>query len=476
MLLTGLNLKKEYGIQQILDVDKIEIEEGDRIGLVGRNGVGKSTLLKILSGEEEADEGLVKCSCEIAVIRQSGETDGKSDARYISRMSLRDSAIKSGGEKTRLAIAAAFSKHTPLLFADEPTTNLDMAGVELLEKMMWGYRGAIVMVSHDREFLDSICDQIWELEDGKIRIFPGNYSDWARQKERERSNEMFEYEQYRKQKKKLEKNITQTKEDAKKMAKPPRKMSSSEWMLYKGIASQQQGHVSNRVSAMNSRLEQLEVKEKPKELPNVSMKLGDNSKIKARFAAKAEQLSISYDGIPVLEDVNFFIPSGKKVFLVGANGTGKSTLIHAILNRVGHTFITSDAKIGYFSQEQENLQEEKTVLENVMEHARVPQHICRAVLKNLSMNELDIEKKVRVLSGGERVKTALAKVLVSDSNFLILDEPTNHMDVYTMEGLEDLLADYDGTLLVISHDRKMIEKLADEVYEVSEGKVTKREK
>ncbi len=475
MLLVAQKLKKEYGIQTILEVNKIEIAEGDRIGLVGRNGVGKSTLLKILSGEEKADEGVIKRDCEIAMIRQSGELDGESDGRHISQMGLKDSAVKSGGEKTRHAIAAAFSKQASLLFADEPTTNLDMAGVELLEKMMWGFSGAIVMISHDREFLDHLCDQIWELEDGEIRVFPGNYSDWVRQKERERKGQKSEYEQYQKQKKKLEKNIAQVRQDAGNMEKRPRKMSSSEWLLYKGIASQQQTHVSNRASSMSSRLEQLDEKEKPKDLPRISMKLGEAARIKAKYAAKAEHLTIRYDGVPVLEDAVFYIPSGQKTFLTGTNGAGKSTLIHAIMEGFDNTFITSDAKVGYFSQEQENLRENKTVLENVMEDARVPQHICRAVLKNLYMNDLDIDKKVSVLSGGERVKTALAKVLVSDTNFLILDEPTNHMDIYTMEGLEDLLKDYDGTLLVISHDRKMIEKLADEVYEVSDGKVTKRE-
>lgn len=475
ILLTGTNIQKEYGIRQVLDIERLEISDGDRIGLVGRNGTGKSTLLKILAGELLAESGNIKRNCGIACIAQTGETDGQAEGRFISQMQLRDSAVKSGGERTRLAIASAFSKHEPLLFADEPTTNLDISGIEALEKMMRGYRGAIVLVSHDREFLDRVCNRIWELEDGKLRVFDGNYSDFFEQRGRERAYAEFEYEQYRKEKRRIEKNIIQVKEEARQMRKPPRRMGQSEWMLYKGTAAVQQKHVQSRAKAMDSRLNHLEKKERPKELPMISMKLADTAKIRARTAARIEHLSVSYGGIPVLQDVSLDIPAGKKVFLTGANGAGKSTLIQALLSRGEHSFITSEARIGYFSQGQENLREDKTVLENVTETARVPVHICRAVLKNLYLDEADIGKKVSVLSGGERVKTAIAKVLVSDVNFLILDEPTNHMDVYTMEGLEKLLADYDGTLLAVTHDRKMVEKLAEEIYEIRDGAVWKRE-
>ena len=159
----------------------------------------------MLSGRISCDGGVIKRNCEIAEILKTGDTDGESDGRFISQMKLRESAVKSGGERTRLAIAAAFSRHAPLLFADEPTTNLDMDGVEMLEKMMAGYRGAILMISHDRTLLDRVCNKIWELEDGTIRIFDGNYSDWISQKNREREYRQFEYEQYQKEKRHLEK-------------------------------------------------------------------------------------------------------------------------------------------------------------------------------------------------------------------------------------------------------------------------------
>lgn len=469
MLLKAQNIKKEYGIQEILEIDTLQIEDFDRIGLVGKNGAGKSTLMSILAGDLEPDEGYVKRFCPIARIRQSQEAKGPVQGSYISRLGLKDSAVKSGGERTRLAIGAAFSQNAPLLMADEPTTNLDLEGILLLEKMMAGFRGAILLISHDRALLDRICTTIWELEDGKLRVFEGNYSQWTAQKERERNFEQFQYDQYQKEKKRLTQNIRDFREQSRQMIKPPKQMSSSEWMLYKGGAAVRQGHVQARTRATLSRLEHLEKRERPAQLPEVSMKLPDSKKIRARYAISVRDLTIQYGEKTVFQKLNFFLPSGTRTVIAGPNGSGKSSLIRAILDRVPGVSITSEASIAYLSQEQDTLNPKKTVLENVLEDAAFPEHICRAVLDNLCMSPLDIKKPVFLLSGGERVKTALAKVLVSGCNLLILDEPTNHIDVYTMAGLEHLLSSYDGTLLAVSHDRAFIEHVADQVYVMRDG-------
>lgn len=411
----------------------------------------------------------VKRFCPIARIRQSQETEGSVQGSYISRLGLKDSALKSGGERTRLAIGAAFSQNAPLLMADEPTTNLDLEGILLLEKMMAGFRGAILLISHDRALLDRICTTIWELEDGKLRVFEGNYSQWTAQKERERNFEQFQYDQYQKEKKRLTQNIRDFREQSRQMIKPPKQMSSSEWMLYKGGAAVRQGHVQARTRATLSRLEHLEKRERPAQLPEVSMKLPDSKKIRARYAISVRDLTIQYGEKTVFQKLNFFLPSGTRTVIAGPNGSGKSSLIRAILDRVPGVSITSEASIAYLSQEQDTLNPKKTVLENVLADAAFPEHICRAVLDNLCMSPLDIKKPVFLLSGGERVKTALAKVLVSGCNLLILDEPTNHIDVYTMAGLEHLLSSYDGTLLAVSHDRAFIEHVADQVYVMRDG-------
>ena len=471
MLLKAQNIKKEYGIQEILEIDTLQIEDFDRIGLVGKNGAGKSTLMSILAGDLEPDEGYVKRFCPIARIRQSQEAKGPVQGSYISRLGLKDSAVKSGGERTRLAIGAAFSQNAPLLMADEPTTNLDLEGILLLEKMMAGFRGAILLISNDRALLDRICTTIWELEDGKLRVFERNYSQWTAQKERERNFEQFQYDQYQKEKKRLTQNIRDFREQSRQMIKPPKQMSSSEWMLYKGGAAVRQGHVQARTRATLSRLEHLEKRERPAQLPEVSMKLPDSKKIRARYAISVRDLTIQYGEKTVFQKLNFFLPSGTRTVIAGPNGSGKSSLIRAILDRVPGVSITSEASIAYLSQDQDTLNPKKTVLENVLEDAAFPEHICRAVLDNLCMSPLDIKKPVFLLSGGERVKTALAKVLVSGCNLLILDEPTNHIDVYTMAGLEHLLSSYDGTLLAVSHDRAFIEHVADQVYVMKDGRL-----
>ena len=475
MLLQAKKIVKEYGERTVLEIESLTIEEGDRIGLIGPNGAGKSTLLGLLAGRIPADDGQVKRFCPIAEIRQDGTSDGDCDGQYASRMGVGKNEAKSGGERTRLAIAAAFSRHAPLLFADEPTTSLDMAGVRKLEQMLAGYRGAVLMVSHDRSLLDAVCTCIWELEDGHVRVFEGNYSQWRVQKERERDFAAFEYGQYQKEKKRLMARAQELGSRSQAMKKLPKRMGSSEWLLYKGTASIQQGHVQSSRRAVRSRLEHLEEKQKPAELPHVSMKLPPGSRIRAPFAVSVRGLTVEYGGREILSHVDFQVESGTRAFLTGENGAGKTTLIRAIAKRRPEVVIPGEVRIGYFSQDREELRPERTVLENVLEDAALPQHICRAVLANLYMSREDMQKPVGVLSGGERVKTALAKVLVSGCNFLILDEPANHMDIYTLEGLERLLADYDGTLLAVSHDRAFIARLADRIYRLENGRPVKME-
>ena len=229
---------------------------------------------------------------------------------------------------------------------------------------------------------------------------------------------------------------------------------------------------SNKSSVM-SRLEHLDKKDRPDEPPQVSMRLPDAGRIRAKNAAAIRHLTVSYGNRIVLDDVSLEIEAGKRTFIIGNNGAGKSTLIKALMDRAPETFIASEARVAYFSQDLDTLDPEKTVLENVAEDAAYPQHICRAVLANLYMTKDDMFKPVSVLSGGEKVKTALAKVLVSGCSFMILDEPTNHMDVYTMEGLEHLLESYDGTLLAVSHDRTFISHTGDVVCQLEKGNIQK---
>lgn len=476
MLLKVQNLKKGYGIQELFSIDRLTIEEGDRIGLVGLNGAGKSTLLHILYGSEQADEGEINRYCEIAMIEQcQEEADDRQmqdvSPQLLSRMQIKDSACKSGGEKTRQAIAAALSQGSRLLFADEPTTNLDVKGIETLEKMLMGYRGAFVLISHDRYLLDKVCTSIWEIEEGKLREFPGRYSQWKEQKEREREFAMFEFEQYQQERKRITIAMNQVKNEASQMLKPPKQMGHSEWMLYKGVAREQQKNVQSRGKAMEKRLEKLEVKEKPKELAPVVMRLGMDNPLSGKTAVRIQGLTVQYGKKMVLNEVNLTLKANKCTVMMGANGTGKSTLIKKIMEHHPSVYVNPDVKIGYFSQEHETLDVNRTVLENVRADSNLKEHVIRCILANLYLTEQHIHKPVSVLSGGERAKVLLARLMASDVNMLILDEPTNHIDIYTAEALEGLLDKWEGTMLIVTHDRSLAKNTADRLVFLENGKL-----
>lgn len=475
MLLKANKLKKEYGVQEVLDIEHLEIWDGDRIGIVGVNGSGKSTLLHILYGDLDADEGQVERKCEIAMISQDGESQGEATDFYQSQMGIRKKQINSGGEKTRLAIAAAYSKQAPLLLADEPTTNLDEEGLETLEALLMGYPGAVVLISHDRKLLDQVCTTIWALEKGKIRIYPGNYTDWYEQRQREYRFTEFEYEQYQKEKKRLKQLVSQTSQKAKGMTKAPKRMGNSEARLHIGSIKEKRKKIDDRVKIFENRMDNLEVKERPEELPEIKMDLGASKPVKSKFAVKMKDITIQYGDHTVLQNLNFEIPAGKRCFLKGVNGSGKTSLIRYLMDDNPGVTYASDLKIGYVSQNHNTLDFNKTVLENVRYHSIFTEGIDRAVLANLNLSKQDINKKVSVLSGGERVKTALAQVLVSECNMLILDEPTNHMDIYAMEALEALLLKWKGTLLIVSHDRTFSGRLAEKMYLLEDSVITEQQ-
>lgn len=494
-LLLGQGLEKSYGVRTVFSIEKLEIFEQDRIGLVGANGAGKSTLLSLLAGELPPDSGQIQCCCTPALIRQSGEAEDLADGKTRRTLGLSDSACKSGGEKTRLSIASALSQHTPLIFADEPTTNLDLDGIETLKKELTAFPGALVLVSHDRSLLDELCTIVWELEGGTLRCFPGNYSDWLEQKQRERDFAQFEYSQYKKEKQRLEHAMYQVREEARTMKNPPRRMGSSEWMLYKNVAATQQGHVQNRAKGLEKRLEQLEVKERPQPLPRITMALGSAYPLRSRTAVRMEGLTVRYGSKTILSDVSFVLPTRKRTVMLGPNGSGKTTLLRALLHGWDPTFLSAelltkqstelpglvqepilrfptDLRIGYFSQEHETLDPEKTVLENVRFRSDKPEHEVRTILANLYLRGDDVFKKATVLSGGERAKTMLAQLLASEANLLILDEPTNHIDLYTTEALEGLLRQWEGTLLVVTHDQRLAEAVAERLLICKDQTVT----
>ncbi|PPA70698.1 Vga family ABC-F type ribosomal protection protein [Jeotgalibacillus proteolyticus] len=451
VLLEANNLKKTVRDRLLFDIEQLRIQPGDRIGLVGSNGSGKTTLLEILAGKQKADEGTI-------------DTYSKS---YLLPQLKRTDTVKSGGEITQEYINQALAAKTEILFADEPTTNLDTLKLAQLEKRLKRFSGALVLVSHDRAFLDHLCKKIWEIEDGKVEEYKGNYTAFTDQKELKKRQHEEAFDQYMKKKKQLEEAIAQKEQRAERATVKPKNGGALSGFSSPYFAKKQK-KLHKTASALETKLEQLKTVEKPKKPPVVKMNLPNEEAIKNRTV-----LTINAHRVTAGEHLLFYSPSfsihgGEKVALIGKNGSGKTTFLKEIMADSELVRLSPAAKIGYFSQNLDILNPEKSILENIKETAIHQEDLIRTVLARLHFFREDVYKKVGVLSGGERVKTAFAKVFLSDLNTLILDEPTNYLDIQAVEALEQLLIDFKGTVLFVSHDRRLMERTATRVVEIKD--------
>lgn len=464
LLIEAQNIKKYYHDRKIIEFDDFKVYSGDKIGIVGQNGSGKTTFLNILSGEVETDEGYVRRFCDITYIRQFSDEEIEADQKEISRMNLSqiaDQAVCSGGELTRIKIANAFSKNNLLVFADEPTSNLDFRGVEILKERL-SQVDSMLLISHNRDLLDSLCNKTLEIRDGKIKIYNGNYSFYKEQRGIEQKNEMVEYEKYVSEKTKLTNAIENRQRRSGKMRKAPKRMGNSEARLHTRQANEKQEKIHNAVNSLKTRLEKLEVKESPKELPMIQLDFSLTNPPANKIVISAENFSFSYGKKKIFQNTGFRIFNGSKTALLGENGVGKTTLLNLIAgSRNGSIKIVPKARIGYFYQGFENLQQNMTVLDNVMAESVQSQTVARTILARLLITGDDVYKKVEVLSGGEKIKVSFAKLFVSSANVFLLDEPTNYLDMSSIEALENILSCYEGTVLFVSHDRAFVNRVAD---------------
>lgn len=511
LLLEANDIKKFYGDRQIIGFDELKIYSGDRIGVTGLNGAGKTTLLDILSGVLEPDKGSVKRFCQIGYIRQFGQDslgDEEQMEQEYSGINFKllkefkldtklDRAVLSGGEQTRLKIAVAIGNRNVLLFADEPTSNLDYKGIELLKQKLEEV-DSFVMISHDRGLLDSLCNRIIEVKDGEIRSFNGNFTFYRQQCEMENERASLEYNKYIDQRAAIENAISNRKKRAGKVKKAPGRMGNSEARLHKRSAGESQEKLHKAANSLVRRLEKLEVKEKPREQIGMKLNFSLTQPPDNRTVISAKGLSFSYGEVQVLKDVGFSVTNGTKTALWGENGTGKTTLLNlvytvymashsgwdtdnigqntrqseadmdirqfystdAVKKSVKSISIVPKARLAYFRQTFENLAPEESVLKNVMTDSVQNETTARTILARLLFQGDAVSKRVEVLSGGEKIKAAFAKLLVSRANVLLLDEPTNYLDMQSIEALGSVLKDYEGTVLFVSHDRAFVNSVA----------------
>ena len=474
LLVECRNLKKSYGDRLILDIENLCIYDHDRIGIVGVNGAGKTTLLNLLSKRIEPDEGWVKLYGRCSYISQleppqEAIIQPEIASKFQVHQTYRESM--SGGEKTRFKLAAGLSHNNAIIFADEPTSNMDIEGIQLVERSLAKFAGALVLISHDRDLLDSLCTKIIEIERGKIKTYSGNYSKYIKQKTEEQNLAQFEYEQYVKEKKRLERTIISIREKGKSMRKTPRRMGNSEARLHKMGNQKAKANLDRAIKNVESRIKHLEVKEKPPVDEKIKLDIGEVQKVYSKIIIEGSGLNKSFGEKVIFKDAQFQIENGAKVGLIGPNGCGKSTLLKMIVNQELPIKTAPNIRIGYFSQEMSILDGTKSILDNVMVESIYEERFVRLLLARLLFKGDSVYKKVGILSGGEKVKASFAKIICSDFNLLILDEPTNYLDLYSLEVVEEVLREYEHTLLFVSHDRRFINSVANQILIIEDHKL-----
>lgn len=472
ILLSANHIVKYFGERKILEFEKLTVYEGDHIGIVGVNGVGKTTLLNILSGELTPDEGSVIREVPVSYFKQFRERVEQVDPQKCRKLGLSGKLSRehlSGGEMTRLGLAA-MNKDSLLTFADEPTANLDADGVELCCQML-EQCSTLLLISHDRAVLNRLCTRIIEVKDGHLHFYTGNFTAYHEQREQDFKRQEFEYQQYRSEKSRLEKAAYQRGQASNSVRKAPSRMGNSEARLHKRAAGEKMEKLDNARKTILSRLEQLEVKEKPQEAPQVRIDFSLTDPPSNREIVMGNHITFGYGKDLIFENASFSLPKGSKTALVGPNGVGKTTLMELIWSNAPGIRLVPKAKIGYFKQSLDTLDLSKTVLENVMETSVQSENTMRGILARLLIRREDVFKKVGVLSGGERVKLAFAKLFGSPANLLLLDEPTNFLDMPAIEALQKMVADYEGTVLFVSHDRTFSDSCATRILRIEGRKL-----
>ncbi|AJY73925.1 ABC-F family ATP-binding cassette domain-containing protein [Paenibacillus beijingensis] len=519
MLLQVSDISKSYGVSTVLSRISLQVQPRERIGLVGVNGAGKSTLLKIIAGELSADSGTVHCAKETRIgylAQNSGlQSDGtiesemqavfaplidaerelrtlerdiadpelQRDARRyeetLERYARRsdwfrehggfemDTRIKSvlhgmgfgsfdpatpvstlsGGQKTRLALARILLQAPDLLMLDEPTNYLDIETLTWLEDYLRGYSGAILVVSHDRYFLDSLAQTIIEIERHAAKRYTGNYTRYLELKE-------AEYEA-----------------DLKQFEKQQDEIARTEAFIQRNIV---RASTTKRAQSRRKMLEKMERLDRPAgELKKARFRF-EIGKMTGKDVLDASGLSVTFEGRdrPLFQDVSICLERGEMVALTGPNGTGKSTLLKALVGQqplsAGTVHWGSNVQLGYYDQEQTGLNAANTVLEEVWSaYPHIEEARIRTVLGNFLFSGEDVLKRISALSGGEKARVSLAKLMLKEANVLILDEPTNHLDLFSKEVLESALLEFEGTLLFISHDRYFLNKMSERIVELT---------
>ena len=508
------NVKKTFGFKNILNGLNLEIKTGDKVAIIGENGCGKTTILNIITSLETIDSGTVfiKKDSIIGYLNQQLEYNNKKVREIICNsfkdilncarklnvyekkmasepnnidvinkyLSIQDKFINmggyemdtliskishglninhllddefnnlSGGEQKRVVLASLIVNKPDILLLDEPTNHLDISTLEWLEDFLIKYNKTVIIVSHDRYFLDRVTNKTILIENGNAIVFHGNYSNYLKENEVRLEKEFKEYKDQQKLIAALKKKINQLEEFGK--------------LAYPGGEP-----FYKRAENIRKRLERLEIKKKPiskKEMPiNFSVEKRSGNEV-----IRINNFDLSIGNRILIKDINITINYKDRVCLIGDNGCGKSTLLKAIVDNSEKIKIGSNVKIGFIPQ-QINYNENKTILDYSREYFVGDESNLRSNLNKFRFYKDNVFKKISKLSGGEKVRLKLFTLIQAKCNFIILDEPTNHIDIFTRESLEEAINEFGGTILFVSHDRYFINKLANKIFHINNGKL-----
>ncbi|AFQ43363.1 Msr family ABC-F type ribosomal protection protein [Desulfosporosinus meridiei] len=481
LIVKAKDIRLEYTGRDVLDIDELELYEYDRIGLVGANGAGKSSLLKVLLGELTLPGCKINRLGRLAYIPQLEEAilEEVKDFALIGKLGASQIAVQtmSGGEETRLKIAQALSEQVHGILADEPTSHLDREGMDFLIGQLKYFSGALLIISHDRYFLDEVVDKIWELKEGKITEYWGNYSDYLRHKGEERQSQAARYEQLVAERGRLERAAEEKRKQARKLdqkAKGAAKKNSSESggrLGHQKTMGSKQKTLFNAAKAMEHRLAALGEAEAPESIRTMRFRQSKTLELHNPYPIMGTEIKKSFGDKVILEKTAFSIPLGAKAALTGGNGAGKTTLIQMILNREEGISISPKAEIGYFAQTGYKYNRNQEVMEFMQEDCDYNISEIRSVLASLGFIQHDLGKRLAVLSGGEMIKLQLAKMLMGRYNILLMDEPSNFLDLPGIEALEVLMKGYAGTIVFITHDQRLLDNVADMIYEIKDNRL-----
>ena len=468
-ILQGKHISKEFGDKVILNDINFEIESGKKIGIVGSNGAGKTTLADIITNTVKPTSGQLLwqySGMDIGYMKQATE--------YLDL-----EQTLSGGERTKKLLTQLLYSKKDFLVLDEPTNHLDYEGVKWLIKQIKAFKGTVVIISHDRFFLDQCIDSTMEIDQGKIINYNGNYSYYREEKQRQYENQLHLFMEQEKLKSQIRGQIEELKGWSEKAHRESRK---------KAIATGNKfgGKEYNRVKAkkmdkaVKSRIKRLEKIEvggliKPEEEIKVLFQLEATKKV-GDTILQAKDIRKFYGNKLIFNQSSFYVKRGEKIGVYGVNGCGKSTLVKAILKQIpleGEIRISQERKIGYISQDVLDIKEEKSILQVFEATNKEEERQIRMALVQMGFSNDRLYDKVEVLSLGERMKLKLLLLIRQGCEVLILDEPTNHIDLHVREQLEETLKDYNGTLILVTHDRYMLEQLCDKLL-VFENQIIRR--